>query len=134
MIHSASTAYIWENVYCYDKEFRQHISRFPTRMWNVILQQAWTMILKDRIKYDNSGKGGHHGKRKGICKRFNQGRCTYGLSCHYEHRCSVPKCGKFRHRANNCQMCNTNNPQPGTSSEHPTQPSESSADLTTAKK
>ena len=53
-IHTASNAYVWENVYSYDKEFRYHISRHPGRPWNVILQQAWTMILKDRLKNENS--------------------------------------------------------------------------------
>ena len=52
-IHTASMSYHWENVYSYDREFRHHISRHPTRSWGVILQQAWTMILKDRIKSDN---------------------------------------------------------------------------------
>ena len=60
-IHTAATSYIWENVYNYDKEFRQHIARHPTRVWNVILQQAWTMILKDRLRSD----GGHHDQRGG---------------------------------------------------------------------
>ena len=46
-IHTASMSYSWENVYSYDKEFRRHISRHPTRVWNDILQQAWTMLLKD---------------------------------------------------------------------------------------
>ena len=36
-IQSASTAYIWDNVYAYDREFRHHISRHPSRPWNVIL-------------------------------------------------------------------------------------------------
>ena len=49
-IHVASMSYIWENVYAYDPEFRNHISRHPSCAWNVILQQAWTMILKDRLK------------------------------------------------------------------------------------
>ena len=28
-IQSASSDYIWDNVYSYDREFRHHISRFP---------------------------------------------------------------------------------------------------------
>ena len=32
-IHSASMAYIWDNVYAYDKEFQHHIARHPTRPW-----------------------------------------------------------------------------------------------------
>ena len=50
MIQTASTSYAWENVYSYDREFRQHIGRHLVHPWNIILQQAWTMILKDRIK------------------------------------------------------------------------------------
>ena len=53
-IHTAATSYIWDNVYSYDKEFRHHISRHPHRPWNVILQQAWTMLLKDRLRNENS--------------------------------------------------------------------------------
>ena len=84
-IHTASVSYSWENVYAYDKEFCHHISRHPTRSWAVILQQAWTMILKDRIKGDHWNQKGGKGKKPEICKRFNKGRCSYGLSCRYEH-------------------------------------------------
>ena len=107
-IHSALTAYVWENVYAYDKEFRQHIGSHPTRVWNVILQEAWTMILKDRIKshggfHLKGGKGG----RKEICKRFNKGCCAYGLACRYDHCCTIKKCGKYRHGAHICRLHGT---------------------------
>ena len=42
-IHTASTSYAWENVYAYDREFRNHIARHPYRSWVIILQQAWTV-------------------------------------------------------------------------------------------
>ena len=47
VIHTISMAYIWENVYMYDKEFRLHMARNPGRSWSIILQQAWSMRLKD---------------------------------------------------------------------------------------
>ena len=104
-IHSASTAYVWGKVYQYDKEFRHHISKFPTRAWNVILQQAWTMLLKDRLKSDTQGQKSNPNRKKNEpCHRFNKGRCSFGLSCRYEHRCSVPKCGKFGHGAHQCRL------------------------------
>ena len=53
IIHTASLSYQWENVYQYDKEFRLHLSHHPERSWGVILQQAWSMYLKDKI----SGQG-----------------------------------------------------------------------------
>ena len=113
-IHTASMSYQWDNVYAYDKEFRHHISRHPYRSWTVILQQAWTMLLKDRIRNDNSffHKGQFSGsssgrvnkKDKEPCRRFNKGRCTYSLSCKFDHRCLVKKCGKFSHGAHQCQV------------------------------
>ena len=41
------------------------------------------------------------------CRHFNKGRCTYGLSCHYDHRCSVKKCRKFGHGVHICHLRNT---------------------------
>ena len=109
-IHTAAMSYHWENVYSYDKEFRHHIARYPARSWSIILQQAWTMLLKDRLKNDNSyfQKGNFAGKQnkrdKEPCRRFNRGRCSFGLSCKFDHRCSVPKCGKFGHGAHVCRL------------------------------
>ena len=81
-IHSVSSAYVWDNIYMYDREFRCHISHHPTRSWAIILQ-AWTMILKDCIKYENfhqkKGKGGEP------CQKYNKGKCSYGLSCRFDH-------------------------------------------------
>ena len=57
IIHTAALSFTWENVYLYDRDFRMHISRFPNKSWAVILQQAWTMRLKDRNSRDQ-GKGG----------------------------------------------------------------------------
>ena len=93
-IQTASASYVWENIYVYDRKFHQHIGRHPGRVWNVILQQAWTMIFKDRLRHDHGGSSSQRGMNKrdrSPCRRFNKGKCTYGLSCKYDHRCSVPK-------------------------------------------
>ena len=47
LIHTASQSYTWENVYMYDKDFRLHLERHPSRSWAIILQQAWAVRLKD---------------------------------------------------------------------------------------
>ena len=77
VIHTASVTYHWENVYAYDREFRQHISRHPARSWVVILQQAWTMLLKDRLCSDNHffQKGHHPGGKQ---KQERQGNLAEG--------------------------------------------------------
>ena len=46
IIHEAAGEYPWESVYAYDREFRIHISKFPTRNWGIILHQAWTLKMK----------------------------------------------------------------------------------------
>ena len=82
LIHTISLSYTWENVYGYDKEFRLHISRHPDHSWAIILQQAWTMRLKDRLKHDNQGHwvspSGHTGsvsngnRNNETCRHFNR--------------------------------------------------------------
>ena len=104
VIFTASAAYQWNNVYTYDHEFRMHMSNFPNRNWSLILQQAWTMYLKDRLKFDpgkgasNSGFGAK--RKKDECRHFNKGLCTAGSSI-TDHRCI--ECGKFRHGACICR-------------------------------
>ena len=118
-IHSASQSYHWDNVYAYDKEFRYHIARHPVRSWAIILQQAWTMLLKDRLKNDNSlfqrgtftGNGKQNKRDKEPCRQFNRGKCTFSLSCKFDHHCSVPKCGKFCHGAHICHLRDADNVQ-----------------------
>ena len=115
LIFSASQNYIWDNVYTYDIDFRLHISKPPERSWGLILQQAWSFRLKDRLTYfrSNQGQGANdkggssnysnngNNRFKRICHNFNQGHCEYGLSCKFEHRCGI--CGKFGHGTVNCR-------------------------------
>ena len=75
----ASSAYHWDNVYAYDKEFRMHMANYPNRNWSKILQQAWTMILKDMLKNDQTRPSSYSGKaKKEVCFHFNVGKCTSG--------------------------------------------------------
>ena len=53
IIYTASLSFAWDNVYTYDREFRIHLSNYPQRSWSVILQQAWSMYLKDKISHEN---------------------------------------------------------------------------------
>ena len=47
IIHTVSLSYPWENVYLYDKDFRLHMSKHPERNWSIILQQAWSLRLRE---------------------------------------------------------------------------------------
>ena len=105
IINTAALTYSWENVYVYDCQFRVHMGRNPNRSWAIILQQAWTMYLKDRNKQGYSSEYGSRNdkraKQRDICYRFNRGKCTYGNNCKFEHRCAI--CNKFGHGAHNCR-------------------------------
>ena len=87
IIHTASQTYVWDNVYMYDKDFRIHISRNPTRSWAIILQQAWAMRLKDRLSGSQVRNYPEGGRSKDYCRRFQRGKCHLGASCKFEHRC-----------------------------------------------
>ena len=113
LICTASASYIWENIYLYDREFRVHMAKFPERSWGQILQQAWTLFLKDRVKFggDTHCFGGSSKFKKEIYKRFNKGKCTAGMSCHYDHKCL--ECGKFGHGAHICRRKSSNGQNQG---------------------
>ena len=102
LIHTASQTYIWENVYMYDKDFHLHLSRYPKRSWSIILQQAWAVRLKDKLKNGPTNFNSTGGQtRNEICKRYNKGKCLYSSECNFEHRCSF--CFKFGHSVINCR-------------------------------
>ena len=103
VIYTASQTYVWDNVYSYDKDFRLHIARNPFRTWAVILQQAWSMRLKDKVRYHDSsaGNAGQGGYKKDYCQRFQKGKCHLGLSCKFDHRWAI--CNKFGHGAHICR-------------------------------
>ena len=57
IIHTTAATYVWENVYSYDKDFRLHISKFPSQSLGIILQQAWNFRLKEKVRFErNQGK------------------------------------------------------------------------------
>ena len=75
IICTASQNFIWDNVYLYDREFCMHLSNFPECSWSVILQQAWAICLRDKLKKDEGrGRGSEDGHKfkKDNCKRFNK--------------------------------------------------------------
>ena len=106
LICTAAQTFVWDNIYNYDREFRMHLQNYPGRSWGVILQQAWSVCLKDK-HYGNNGSSGYSNgkgyvkKKKEICQRFNRGQCTAGHSCHYDHWCMG--CGKFGHGLHICR-------------------------------
>ena len=106
-IETASETFAWDNVYAYDEVFRNLMEEFPRRPWGMICQQAWSLIPRDPAPKQNGGnsfkKSGF--KRKDgdteICYRFNKGRCSFGTSSRYYHRCSHRN--KSGHAMNVCR-------------------------------
>ena len=103
VIHTASQTYMWDNVYTYDKDFGIHISQFPDRTWAVILQQAYALRLKDKFRSNEGSYGNknNNNPKKEVCRLFQQGKCNYGVTCKYQHRCDI--CNKFGHGAHICR-------------------------------
>ena len=116
VIHTIAQTYPWDRVYRYDKAFREHMSRHPFRSWSIILQHAWNMKLNARegaggegnlssgtqgTPQNKSGEKSNKGGHKDVCWRYNRGKCSFGLSCRFEHRCGI--CMKSGHGAHNCR-------------------------------
>ena len=112
VIHTISMTYVWENVYLYDKDFRIHMSHNPRCNWGLILQQAWSLRLQDCLhnnaaSYSSKdvGNSSAHTPREGKinepCRRYNRGRCLFGVSCQLKHCCSY--CFKWGHCVLNCR-------------------------------
>ena len=129
VIHTASLTYTWENVYMYDKEFRFHMSKHPQRSWSIILQQAWNLRLKDKIRFDNHSGEKVKGKSKEICKWFNCGKCNLGSAYRYEHRCL--ECNRFGHGIHIC--CKKNKSAGGETQERPRVNRDDGSDVATSK-
>ena len=124
VIHTISQQFSWDNVYMYDKDFRLHMHRHPKRNWGMILQQAWSLRLREHSRNIANVGGNSHGyshrenssnrsrghtgynnresfNNNDACRKFNQGKCNYGLRCKYEHKCSY--CFKFGHAIIRCR-------------------------------
>ena len=114
VIHTVAQHYVWDNDYMYNKDFCIHMSRNPNWNWGVILQQVWSLRLRDRLSGTNhtfqnssftSPNGGSHReqgqKSNEPCRRYNRGKCMAGTSCRYDHCCSY--CFKFGHTILTCR-------------------------------
>ena len=105
VIHTISLAYIWDNVYAYDKDFRMHMARNTQRNWSMILQQAWSLRLRDRTAagqgYGPVNPNWNRNKTNEACRRFNHGKCNFGANCKFEHKCNY--CNRKGHPAVHCR-------------------------------
>ena len=117
-----------------------HLGKHPERSWSVILQQAWSMKLRDRLYTRNEIAGSStpsmhdknkRGKINKPCKRFNQGNCNFGPNYKHEHHCAYEPCGKFGHTILNCRKLQADKEHRGQGKSHGqshSQPSKSGED------
>lgn len=110
MIEDMTTTWIWDNVFKYDKAHRRMMQTFPWRKWHVPYD-----IRKGHLKVTHAMNPNHNNPRyrkpgqsakakKEICQNFNRGKCSYGNSCRFDHKCAI--CGKYGHCALNCRANN----------------------------
>ena len=113
ILHTISQSFVWDNVYLYDKDFHIHMAHNPDHNWGIILQQAWSLRLRDGISsYFNSPEPNangsnynspkeNNGRVNEPCRCYNKGKCTAGSACRFEQRCSY--CFKFGHAILTCR-------------------------------
>ena len=61
---TAAEPFAWDNVYAYDETFRNLMEEFPQRLWGIIYQQAWSLMLRNSAPNRASGTGYGNGKRQ----------------------------------------------------------------------
>lgn len=109
LIRDRANDYIWDNVYDYDIDFRDHMDEHPDRMWSEMLVKEWTRHMKVHLNPRNNNSNGASYPRAewrdsndmAVCRRYNAGQCTYGKSCKFAHKCKL--CGKRGHGASICR-------------------------------
>ena len=58
IINTASSAYVWENVYSYDITFRQLMAFNPSRSWAVTYNQMWNLSMREPLHKSKNGNFG----------------------------------------------------------------------------
>ena len=122
IIHTAASAYVWDNVAKYDQIFRQLMEFNPRRSWAVTYNLMWNLSMVEPLpKMPNfrSGSGDNKNFQKkqinadseerpkyNHCWSFQKGECKYGANCRYDDRCSY--CDSTRHGKNRCPKRNQN--------------------------
>ena len=74
VIHNALLAFQWDNVYGYDRDFCLHMVKHPGCSWGIILQQSWTMRMRDRITNNSrnwAGNSSSSNSNRKSCYRYN---------------------------------------------------------------
>ena len=122
VINTASSAYVWDNVYSYDIIFRQLMAFNPSRSWAVTYNQMWNLSMREPLSmsftqksssgfYSGNGVQGQQSKsgsgvqqpakRPRYCWGFNKGvPCKFGKKCTYIEHCSY--CDSPSHRVVAC--------------------------------
>ena len=102
VIQTASTAYVWENVYGYDIVFRQLMAFNPNRSWAVTYNQMWNLSMREPIVRNRAGNNQtntntsrptSNGKKKSnksdYCWNFNKSvKCKFGNKCRFIECCN----------------------------------------------
>ena len=114
VIHTATAANPWENVYYYDINFRELMASKPWRSWGKTYTQGWNMAFNDGNMSTSNVFGGNSNSINGhssssskswkddCCWCYNKNRCKRtAAECNYEHRCTY--CAGWNHSFVNCR-------------------------------
>ena len=115
IIHTAASAFVWDNVANYDYIFRQLMEFNPKRSWALTYNQMWNLSMVEPLqrfggKQFNS-KDNFQQKRKSLdngnrpvydhCWAFQKNSyCKFGSECRYDNICSY--CDSPKHGKGNC--------------------------------
>lgn len=97
-----SAKYTWASLRVYDREFRRWQSQTGVS-WtqdNGHLSDAYLFVRQETkqsgtttaLKKQSTATGKGRSQGTPVCRLFNYGKCKYGSSCQYLHKCMAPEC------------------------------------------
>ena len=116
VIHTATSANPWDNVYFYDINFCELMASKPWRSWGKTYTQGWNMAFNNSntsllnsssnpSTSSNSrpmGQGSFKDWKEDCCWHYNKNKCKKSSNdCSYDHRCTY--CAGWNHGFHNCR-------------------------------
>jgi hypothetical protein len=101
LIQNAALKHPWEQVYNYDRLFRNLIAEIPGKRWDSIDVETYLLEIGVSTPGQTIRQGSNPKKSDQTCRLYNNKKCGWGDRCRFVHRCA--NCSKMGHTKLDCR-------------------------------